>query len=57
MSKRPSWGHTSRRCARCGKVGPRCIAWDGWIHAYCRTQKERRDRERRKKAKRENGRG
>lgn len=41
-SKRPSWGHVSRHCARCGKVGPRCIAVDGYIHAYCRTTAERK---------------
>ena len=42
---RPSWGHVSRHCIRCGKVGPRVIVAGGYIHAYCRTLEElRRER-------------
>lgn len=41
---RPSWGHVSRYCVRCGKVGPRVHnpSGMGWIHAYCRTEEEKR---------------
>lgn len=42
---RPAWGHVSRHCARCGKVGPRVSNPDGpgYIHSYCRTEQEKRD--------------
>ncbi len=40
--KKLPWGHESRHCVRCGKVGPR--VWNpsgaGFIHAYCRTSDE-----------------
>ena len=41
---RPAWGHVSRHCARCGKVGPRVSnpTGFGFIHAYCRTDEEKR---------------
>jgi len=44
MARLP-WGHESRRCARCGKVGPRVFnpTGFGYIHAYCRTDSEKRD--------------
>lgn len=43
MSRLP-WGHESRHCARCGKVGPRVYnpTGPGFIHAYCRTEEEKR---------------
>lgn len=41
MSARQPWGHTPTKCARCGKVGPRCFSRDGKIHAYCRTPEEK----------------
>lgn len=41
---RPSWGHVSRHCARCGKVGPRCMVTDGWAHFYCLTTAEKKER-------------
>lgn len=43
MTRLP-WGHESRHCARCGKVGPRVYnpAGHGYIHAYCRTAEEAR---------------
>lgn len=35
--KRPPWGHVSRHCVRCGKVGPRTRdpQTGGWIHKRC----------------------
>ena len=39
---RPSWGHTSRRCLRCSGVGPRVPHGAGYIHAYCRTDEEKK---------------
>jgi hypothetical protein len=42
VAKRPSWGHVSKHCARCGKVGPRIQIGLGWIHAYCRTDEEKK---------------
>lgn len=51
---RPSWGHTSRYCVRCGKVGPRTIVLGGWAHSYCLTSEEKRER-RRKAAERRAG--
>lgn len=44
MAKRLPWGHQSRHCARCGKVGPRVFnpTGPGYIHAYCRTEEEKR---------------
>lgn len=35
MSKRPAWGHVSRKCVNCGKVGPRTMVAYGWVHKYC----------------------
>jgi hypothetical protein len=43
-AKRPPWGHTSRHCVRCGKVGPRCIVLGGWAHFYCLRPDEKRER-------------
>lgn len=34
MSRLP-WGHKSRHCVYCGKVGPRCVVAGGWAHKYC----------------------
>jgi hypothetical protein len=44
MAERAPWGHVSRHCARCGKVGPRVSnpTGFGYIHAYCRTEEEKR---------------
>lgn len=46
MTKRLPWGHESRYCRRCSKVGPRCIAPDGigWVHFYCLTNEEKKQR-------------
>lgn len=33
--KRPPWGHVSRRCVYCGKVGPRTMVAGGWAHKRC----------------------
>lgn len=30
--KRLPWGHKSRRCIYCGKVGPRTRTVGGWAH-------------------------
>ena len=41
---RPSWGHTSRHCVRCGEVGPRINDQPGvlgWVHMYCLTDSEK----------------
>jgi hypothetical protein len=35
MSERLPWGHKSRHCIYCGKVGPRCIVAGGYAHKYC----------------------
>lgn len=32
---RPSWGHVSRHCVYCGRVGPRTIVAGGYAHKYC----------------------
>jgi hypothetical protein len=39
-----TWKNYSRTCARCGNVGPRVSnpTGPGWIHAYCRTEEEKR---------------
>jgi hypothetical protein len=34
-SKKPAWGHVSRHCVYCGKVGPRSIVAGGWAHKRC----------------------
>jgi len=46
MSKRLPWGHQSRNCARCGKVGPRCTTKNeiGYVHFYCLTSEEKKER-------------
>lgn len=36
--KRAPWGHVSRRCDVCGKVGPRTRTRRGWLHAKCAKQ-------------------
>lgn len=41
MSRLP-WGHVSRHCVRCGRVGPRVVHADGWIHFDCLTADEKR---------------
>ena len=43
MSRLP-WGHKSRHCVYCGKVGPRCIVAGGYAHKYCipKTLKRKR---------------
>lgn len=43
-AKRLPWGHESRYCCRCGKVGPRCIVAGGWSHYYCLSDHEKRER-------------
>jgi len=39
MTKRPirrlAWGHQSRHCVYCGKVGPRVVAVGGYAHRRC----------------------
>ena len=35
MAERLPWGHKSRHCIYCGKVGPRCIVAGGYAHKYC----------------------
>lgn len=45
---RPPWGHVSRRCVRCGKVGPR-VWHGGLVHFYCLTNEEKRERRRRQR--------
>lgn len=49
MARLP-WGHESPRCARCGKVGPRVFnpTGFGYIHAYYRTDSEKRDARKKK---------
>lgn len=49
MARMP-WGHESRRCARCGKVGSRVPnpTGFGYIHAYCRRDNEKRDARKKK---------
>lgn len=44
MSKRLPWGHKSRNCMRCGKVGPRVSYFGGYVHLYCLTRDEQRER-------------
>ncbi len=46
MSNRLPWGHQSRYCARCGKVGPRCTTKNeiGYVHLYCLTSEEKKER-------------
>jgi len=43
-----TWKTYSRHCSRCGKVGPRVVnpLGAGFIHAYCRTDDERREERR-----------
>lgn len=38
------WGHESRHCIRCGKVGPRCRVSGGWSHYYCLSPTEKKRR-------------
>jgi hypothetical protein len=35
VKKRPPWGHVSRYCVYCGKVGPRTYTIFGWAHKRC----------------------
>jgi len=41
LAKRPPWGHVSRHCYRCGKVGPRTWTVYGWCHKRCLFEKQR----------------
>lgn len=34
MAKLP-WGHQSRKCCICGKVGPRTFCKEGYAHKKC----------------------
>jgi hypothetical protein len=34
MTRLP-WGHKSRHCVYCGKVGPRTQVVGGWAHKRC----------------------
>lgn len=34
MKSKP-WGHASRHCVYCGKVGPRVLVAGGWAHRRC----------------------
>lgn len=34
----------TRRCRRCGKVGPRIPDAGGYLHSRCLTRREKRDR-------------
>jgi hypothetical protein len=45
-SARKPWGHESRRCARCGRVGPRVLdpRGFGYVHSYCLTRDEKKER-------------
>lgn len=43
MARTP-FGHVSRHCVRCRKVGPRIMHCGGWIHFYCLTDDEKRER-------------
>lgn len=36
-TSRPPWGHASRHCVHCGKVGPRIIVIGGYSHKRCLT--------------------
>lgn len=52
MTKRLPWGHESRHCVRCGKVGSRIVHALGHIHLYCLTdheQSQRRNEQRKHK--------
>jgi hypothetical protein len=44
---RPPWGHVSRHCVYCGRVGPRCIVAGGYAHERCLPEEERKERRRR----------
>lgn len=55
MAKKSPWGHESRHCVYCGKVGPRMLVLGGYAHKYCLPKSElsarrREDREARAKA-------
>ena len=39
MSKKLPWGHKSRHCAYCGKVGPRVVVLGGYAHRRCIPKK------------------
>jgi hypothetical protein len=39
--RRLPWGHMSRTCVYCGKVGPRCVVAFGYAHKYCMSPDER----------------
>lgn len=40
--KRAPWGHVSRHCVYCGKVGPRVVVLGGFAHRYCVPKEPRR---------------
>jgi len=44
MKRRAPWGHVSRRCIYCGKVGPRTIVAGGYAHKRCLPRKPQRRR-------------
>jgi hypothetical protein len=52
-----TWKSYSRYCVRCGKVGPRLVnpMGGGYIHAYCRTDEEKRGARREYEATRYKG--
>lgn len=39
--KRLPWGHKSRRCVFCGRVGPRTLVVGGWAHKRCLPSSDR----------------
>jgi len=42
IKHRKPWGHESRRCIYCGKVGPRCwVIAKGYAHRRCIKLKEK----------------
>lgn len=42
MAKRLPWGHESRHCIYCGKVGPRTVVLGGYAHKYCLPKPSKR---------------
>lgn len=53
VMSRPPWGHESRHCIYCGRVGPRMLVAGGYAHKYCLPEDElRREQYAVQKAKR-----
>jgi hypothetical protein len=50
MSIRLPWGHKSRHCVYCGKVGPRIQLLGGYAHKYCMPTEVRKDHNRKVRA-------